>query len=64
MTRPVVRRALLRSLADREVVELAISRSDLDRAAAVWIVNSVRGWVPIILVTDTSTVLGRTRRRY
>jgi len=35
MTRPVVRRALLRSLADREVVELAISRSDLDRAAAV-----------------------------
>ncbi|SUZ71455.1 uncharacterized protein METZ01_LOCUS24309 [marine metagenome] len=27
-------------------------------------VNSVRGWVPIVPVTDTSTVLGGTRRRY
>ena len=51
-------------LADGEVVELAISRSDLDRAAAVWMVNSVRGWVPIVPVTDTSAVLGGTRRRY
>ena len=51
-------------LADGEVVELAISRSDLDRAAAVWMVNSVRGWFPIVPVTDTSTVLNGTRRRY
>jgi len=64
MTGPVVRRALLQFLADSEVVYLAISHSDLDRAAAVWIVNSVRGWVPIVPVTDTSTVLGGTRRRY
>ena len=46
MTGPVVRRALLQFLADSEVGYLAISHSDLDRAAAVWMVNSVRGWVP------------------
>ena len=64
MTGPVVRRALLQFLADSEVGYLAISHSDLDRAAAVWIINSVRGWVPIVPVTDTSAVLGGTRRRY
>ena len=30
----------------------------------IWMVNSVRGWVPIVSVTDTSAVLGGTRRRY
>jgi len=34
-------------LADGEVVEQVIPRSDLDRADGVWMVNSVRGWVPI-----------------
>ncbi len=34
-------------LADGEVVEQVIQRSDLDRADGVWMVNSVRGWVPI-----------------
>ena len=51
-------------LDDGTVVEQVVSRSDLDRAISVWLVNSVRGWVPIIPVTDTSAVLGGTRRRY
>ena len=51
-------------LEDGTVVEQVVSRSDLDRAVSVWLVNSVRGWVPIIPVTDTSAVLGGTRRRY
>ncbi|MFT6549226.1 MAG: para-aminobenzoate synthetase/4-amino-4-deoxychorismate lyase [Acidimicrobiales bacterium] len=37
-------------LADGEVVEQVVRRGDLDRADGVWMVNSVRGWVPISLV--------------
>ncbi len=49
-------------LDEGKIVEQVVSRSDLDRAAAAWLVNSVRGWVPIIPVTDTNAVLGGTRR--
>ncbi len=40
---PGVRRAEL--LARGEILERVLTRPDLDRAAGVWLVNAVRGWV-------------------
>jgi para-aminobenzoate synthetase/4-amino-4-deoxychorismate lyase len=34
-------------LADGDIVERTVRRSDLDRVGAAWMVNSLRGWVPI-----------------
>tara|TARA_B100000700_G_scaffold292023_1_gene351565 strand:- start:697 stop:2493 length:1797 start_codon:yes stop_codon:yes gene_type:complete len=45
------------------IVERVVSKADLDRAAAVWMVNSVRGWVPIVPVTDPATPLVAAGRR-
>ena len=45
---PAAMKAAERAAADGSwVVEQVIQRSDLDRADGVWMVNSVRGWVPI-----------------
>ena len=33
-----------------EVRERAIRREDLERADAVWFINSLRGWVPVWVV--------------
>ncbi len=50
-------------LATGTVVERVLVRSDLDRAARAWMVNSLRGWVPIVPVTDPATPLGAAGRR-
>ncbi|MBR12668.1 MAG: hypothetical protein CL442_05915 [Acidimicrobiaceae bacterium] len=50
-------------LANGAVAERVVGRADLDRARAAWMVNSVRGWVPIVPVTDPATPLGAAGRR-
>ena len=50
-------------LATGAVAERVVGRADLDRARAAWMVNSVRGWVPIVPVTDPATPLGAAGRR-
>ena len=50
-------------LATGAVAERVVGRADLDRARATWMVNSVRGWVPIVPVTDPATPLGAAGRR-
>ena len=45
------------------IVERVVGRADLERASGTWMVNSVRGWVPIVPVTDPSTPLGAAGRR-
>jgi len=43
-------------LADGTVTEQVVVRVDLGRADAVWMVNSVRGWVPVIPRVDRTAV--------
>mgnify|MGYP001579621303 FL=1 len=50
-------------LADGTVTERPVDRRDLDRADAVWMVNSVRGWVSIIPMTDPATAFSAVERR-
>lgn len=45
------------------VVERVVRRADLDRAETVWMINSVRGWVPIVPVTDPTTPFRAAGRR-
>ena len=33
------------------IAEAILTASDLDRASKVWMINSVRGWVPITVST-------------
>ena len=42
-------------LANRRIREATLSVADLDRADSVWLINSVRGWIPARLL-DRSTV--------
>jgi len=32
-----------------QIVEKAIAHADLRAASAIWLINSVRGWVPVVL---------------
>jgi para-aminobenzoate synthetase/4-amino-4-deoxychorismate lyase len=41
---------LRRELVERgELIERVLTRSDLERAQAVWFINSVRGWIPVAI---------------
>ncbi|MDG2428511.1 MAG: aminodeoxychorismate synthase component I [Acidimicrobiales bacterium] len=44
-------------LDDGTIAEKALAREDLYRADSVWMVNSVRGWVRIVPLTDPSLAL-------
>jgi len=39
-------------LADGEITERSLTRADLESATGMWMINSVRGWVPIQIVED------------
>lgn len=39
-------------LATGEISERSLTRADLDQSTGTWMVNSVRGWVPIEIVQD------------
>ncbi|HCV35771.1 MAG TPA: aminodeoxychorismate synthase component I [Acidimicrobiaceae bacterium] len=50
---PGTQRAQL--VADGEVAERPLTRADLERSTGTWMVNSVRGWVPIRIMHDAAT---------
>jgi len=43
------------------ITENVIHRSDLDKASAIWMINSLRGWIPLRFNREiTPTVLERS----
>ena len=41
-------------LANRRISEAIVTRKDLDRAGSVWLINSVRGWIPARVLEESS----------
>ena len=41
-----------------EIAECVLRPADLRRASGVWFINSVRGWVPVRIVTATDEGIG------
>mgnify|MGYP001240968495 CR=1 FL=1 len=39
-------------LASGEITERSLTRADLERCTGTWMINSVRGWIPIEIVQD------------
>ena len=39
-----------------EIREAVLHRDDLDGADALYLINSVRGWIPAVLLSDTETL--------
>lgn len=43
-------------LANRRIHEAVVTMADLDRADSIWLINSLRGWIPARLVDEPSMV--------